>query len=291
MKKIVLFLALTVIITVNSQNTFPASGNVGIGTISPTESLQVDGNILTDKLIVDASGEYRLLQVGSLIDGFNRNFNFMKNSPEDQVRFAMYNSLGNIIFDLNNSQVASYMTMKSRTGTEIFKFSRVSSLGSFLHMPFTDSRIVIGGYGDYLHSDGHKFVVKNGSAMIEGNILTNNNVGIGTSSFVDGSDTYRLSVNGKVRAEAVKVYTGWADYVFENDYKLPTLEEVEAFIKQNGHLKDIPSAKEVEANGIDLGEMNKLLLQKIEELTLYIIELKKEVDILKSKIGEDENEN
>jgi len=112
-------------------------------------------------------------------------------------------------------------------------------------------------------------------------IDTNGNVGIGTSSFVDGSDIYKLSVDGRLRADAVKVYTTWADFVFEADYELPTLSEVEAHIAKFGHLKDIPSAAEVEANGIELGEMNKLLLQKIEELTLYVIEMKKEIEVLK----------
>lgn len=104
----------------------------------------------------------------------------------------------------------------------------------------------------------------------------NSFVTIGTNSFSDGAEVYRLSVNGNMRARRVKVYTTWADYVFEKDYKLPTLEEVEQHIKEKGHLQDIPSAKEVEANGIELGEMNKLLLQKIEELTLYMIDHKKE---------------
>jgi hypothetical protein len=103
----------------------------------------------------------------------------------------------------------------------------------------------------------------------------NSRVCIGTSSFTDGVDVYSLSVNGNVRADRVKVYTTWADYVFEEDYKLPTLAEVEQHINEKGHLKDIPSAAEVEAKGIELGEMNKLLLQKIEELTLYMIEQNK----------------
>ena len=116
-------------------------------------------------------------------------------------------------------------------------------------------------------------------------LLTQSNsfLGIGTSNFVDGSDTYRLSVKGAIRADRVKVYTTWADYVFNKDYNLPTIEEVEQHIKDYGHLKDIPSAKEVEVKGIDLGEMNKLLLQKIEELTLYMIEMKKEINMLKSQ--------
>ena len=90
-----------------------------------------------------------------------------------------------------------------------------------------------------------------------------------------------MAVNGQIRAKEIKVETGWSDFVFFKDYKLPTLEEVEDHIKEKGHLKDIPSANEVEENGIFLGEMNSKLLQKIEELTLYTIQQQKEIEELK----------
>ncbi len=115
------------------------------------------------------------------------------------------------------------------------------------------------------------------------------NVGIGTTN----PGSYRLAVNGNIRAKEIKVETGWADYVFKESYDLPTLGEVEKHIKEKGHLINIPSGKEVEENGIQLGKMNKLLLEKIEELTLYVIELKKEnenqqceIELLKRKSHE-----
>ena len=74
---------------------------------------------------------------------------------------------------------------------------------------------------------------------------------------------------------------GWSDFVFGNDYNLLTLSEVEDYIDKNGHLPDIPSEAEVEENGINIGEMQAKLLQKIEELTLYVIQLEKEIDELK----------
>ncbi len=112
-------------------------------------------------------------------------------------------------------------------------------------------------------------------------ILYNGNVSIGTpkSDFTDGS--YKLTVNGKVRAQEIKVtMLEWADFVFNKDYKLRPLNEVEQYIKEKKHLPDIPSAHEVSATGINLGEMNTKLLQKIEELTLYMIELEKKVEAL-----------
>ena len=110
-------------------------------------------------------------------------------------------------------------------------------------------------------------------------IESNGNVRIGTTN----PGAWKLSVNGKIRAKEIKVETGWSDFVFENNYRLPTLKEVEKHIKEKGHLKDIPSAREVEESGIFLGEMDSKLLQKIEELTLYTIQQQKEIDILKKE--------
>lgn len=105
------------------------------------------------------------------------------------------------------------------------------------------------------------------------------NVGIGTSA-----PQNKLDVNGTIHAREVKVdLTGWSDFVFQPSYKLKPLIEVESFIKTNGHLQDIPSAAEVEKDGINLGEMQKKLLQKVEELTLYVIEQQKMIDELKKE--------
>ncbi len=77
--------------------------------------------------------------------------------------------------------------------------------------------------------------------------------------------------------------TDWSDFVFDDGYSLRPLGEVERYIEANRHLPDIPSAQQVEKEGVDVGEMNKLLLQKVEELTLYIIDLQKQIDELKSE--------
>ena len=106
------------------------------------------------------------------------------------------------------------------------------------------------------------------------------NMGIGTRPVAN----YKLIVEGAFSARKVKVQQNtWADYVFHESYKLPSLHETEEFIKANKHLPNIPSASEVAKDGIDLGEMNKLLLEKIEELTLHVIELNKKVETLEAR--------
>jgi hypothetical protein len=94
------------------------------------------------------------------------------------------------------------------------------------------------------------------------------NVGIGTIS-----PQYPLSVNGTVQAKEVLVNTGWSDYVFAPTYRLQPLSEVAAYIKENQHLPDMPSAADVEKNGVGVGEMESKLLAKVEELTLHVIDL------------------
>jgi hypothetical protein len=95
----------------------------------------------------------------------------------------------------------------------------------------------------------------------------------------------QLTVNGAIHATEVKVNLSipMPDYVFEENYSLPDLKSLESYVKQNKHLPGIPSAKEAEENGLYLKEMNLLLLKKIEELTLYLIEQQKQIDELKAK--------
>jgi hypothetical protein len=128
-----------------------------------------------------------------------------------------------------------------------------------------------------------------------GGIITKEGlIGIGTTTPHEA-----LSVNGNIRSKEVKVeIANWPDYVFKPAYKLPSLTEVKNYIDKNQHLPDVPSEQDVTKNGINLGEMNKLLMKKVEELTLYLIEkdkgdhkqeminiqLQKAIHLLKEKI-------
>ena len=104
----------------------------------------------------------------------------------------------------------------------------------------------------------------------------------------NGSSAFR--VDGTLIAEEIIVQSdAWADYVFDNGYNLRPLNEVERYIEENGHLPDVPSAEEVSEGGVNVGEMNKILLQKIEEQTLYTLGLKKENNELKARLDKLEN--
>jgi hypothetical protein len=110
-------------------------------------------------------------------------------------------------------------------------------------------------------------------------LVTNSNVGIGYSN-----PQNKLDVNGTVRAKEFKAtLDNWSDYVFEKNYKLMPLKEVENYISANNRLPGVPSAGQVKTNGVDLGAMNALLLKKVEELTLYVIELNKKIEKLEAK--------
>jgi len=105
---------------------------------------------------------------------------------------------------------------------------------------------------------------------------------IGITNVTDNS--YKLYVEKGIRTRKVKVdLDAWADYVFDANYKLPSLTDVENYIQQNKHLPDVPSAIDVEKNGVDLGENQKVLLQKIEELTLYVIDQNKKIETLQNQ--------
>ena len=98
---------------------------------------------------------------------------------------------------------------------------------------------------------------------------------------------YTLVVGGKILAEEVRIQlTGkWADHVFDDDYDLRSLNQVEAFIQANHHLPDVPNAAEVTAHGVGVGEMQSTLLRKIEELTLHLIAQQKTIETLQRRLA------
>lgn len=146
--------------------------------------------------------------------------------------------------------------------------------------------LVEGPAGD--NSDGGGGEGGQWSSNTNGIHYNGGNVGIGVDL-----PTEKLEVNGQIHAREVKVDVNFPapDYVFHEDYDLKTPEEIQNYIDKHGHLPNIPSAKEIEANGIELGLMNMKLLEKIEELTLYILEQDKKQKALEQRLNALENQN
>ncbi len=160
----------------------------------------------------------------------------------------------------------------------------LNSLGS--------NNIFIGYYAGKNTNNSNKLIINNSSnetPIIYGDLSTNQ-IGINTSSLPSGPlyEDYKLAVNGKIISSKAKVLltADWPDYVFEESYELKQLSEVETYINTNKHLEKIPSREEINDKGYHLEEMDILLLEKIEELTLYTIEKQKKIDALKKKLNE-----
>ncbi len=268
MKNLLLFIAILLSVTVESQNTFPLNGNVGIGTLVPSEELEVIGAVKARNGIfnlsqpngsvfssyADRGEQCRVLGLGTEFSSSGSLFNFY-DFPESN-----YNTHSTTVFGIEDRNYKSRFAFWARTNNSSDFICYDKNQSAFFKISEDDNEVTLEMAND------------------------NSYVMIGTNTYIDNGDLYKLSVNGKVRANSVKVYTDWADFVFEKNYKLPLLEEVELYIKKNGHLKDIPSENDVEQNGIELGEMNKLLLQKVEELTLYLISQNKDIEAMKIQI-------
>jgi hypothetical protein len=230
-----------------------ASGNVGIGTQSPIGRLDVLGAGTTSStntfLLRNSLGDtlMRMRDDGRMGIGYNGvSYGRTLNMGGTGVNFYTPNEVafGGAIFPTDTSLVIW------------------SNSGSNNYLVFQPSW---GNTGVGTYTPNAKLHL-NGAMLIGGN---NDRVAVG----------YQLSVAGKIISEEVKVQlrASWPDYVFADDYQLMPLEELQKSIQQNKHLPNIPSAAAVNAaNGIELGEMNRKLVEKVEELTLYILQLKKE---------------
>lgn len=173
---------------------------------------------------------------------------------------------------------SGYLMMGSQASTNMVMDNneiqvRNNGAGSHLYLQNGGGNVFVGDATNF--NSSHRLGV-------DGNAVFLGAVRIGETVTPGG---YKLAVDGKAICTEllVRLVPNWPDYVFNNKYKLRGLNEVEDFIKKNNHLPGIPSAKEVESNGINVGEMQKLQMEKIEELTLYIIELKKEIEKLKAQ--------
>ncbi len=183
---------------------------------------------------------------------------------------------GNVgVGTLNPSNVQSWNKVLEVYGNSSAKLLVSTNLesvkmGMFSHFNWAGARGIVGTESQ------HDLSIQTGySEKIR--VKLNGNVGIGINN-----PTHKLSVNGTIQTKEVNITaTGWADYVFRPEYQLMPLSELEAYIAENGHLPNIPTEADVAGNGVNLAEMNVKLLEKVEELTLYMLQQQKEIELLK----------
>ncbi|MBO9684096.1 MAG: hypothetical protein J7502_15760 [Flavisolibacter sp.] len=328
---LLLIILLSVCKTQAQTNSFPSSGNVGIGATNPDVHLQIveyaesrpGGNTAPTKSVLKftrvgtpdyawtESAEFRIghggpSAWGSKLDLFVNGASNQSNIPDQQVMTWQYN--GNVGIGTDNPRALLDVGKPGGGGLLGSVLSRLPEGNSYGEGTFLGVRsweTKVAGYGDSYggksFSIEHSFYGKINSAINfhrgdseDGGWISfstyngaekmrldrNGNLGIGIIN-----PQNKLDVNGKVHAKEVKVdMTGWSDYVLKKDYKRLPLEEVEKHIEQKGTLPGIPTEAAVIKDGIELGEMNKKLLAKIEELTLYVIDLKKQLDAQDAKI-------
>ncbi len=241
----------------NSSMVINKSGFVGIGTESPTAKLTVDGNIGFHNRNSTSSDGYRFIRGNANYDGL--------------VLFAdnEFSNGSGIILDADNAGNSGTIGFVSGGGTAGGGHNTDVAF-SFMQYNYNSST----QDGDY---NSNMSITKDGQ------------VKIGDVQIVS-KDEYKLYVQTGILTEKVKVAVNgtadWSDYVFADNYDLKPIEEVAQYIKENKHLPDVPSAEEVVKDGIDLGKMDATLLQKIEELTLYMIDLKNENATLSNEVDE-----
>ncbi|WP_340076408.1 hypothetical protein [Leptobacterium sp. I13] len=218
-----------------------------------------------------SENDYSTTKVSMFINNSDGNVGIGNTSPSEKLDV----SLGNIILD-NNYSLKFRNNQGVFDGAEIVRFTgnamRFRYIGNALNFDALDNQpILIKNQNDEvkirLHPNGNSY-------------FNYGNVGIGTTV-----PDAKLTVKGVIHSEEVLIDLSvpGPDYVFHEDYKLRSLEELQNYIKENKHLPNIPSAKNMEANGIELGVMNMKLLEKIEELTLYTIQQEKELEKQKNR--------
>lgn len=228
----------------------------------------LSGNVNLEHLKITNS-----LEFGNELDNTNSTFVIQgANSPTGEA------GKRDIIFNFKN---AGQSGIRAFRGDEWGTFLQLmtSQLGDATGMPRV--RMHIDQYGKIDVGTVNPFYELDVNGTISSqNLLTTGSVGIGTTN----TDGYKLTVNGIIRAKEIKVESDWADFVFKKDYKLPTLREVEKHIEEKGTLPGVPSESDVKTNGVNLGEVNALLLQKIEELTLYAIKQQELIEKMQVEI-------
>ena len=269
-------------------------GKVGIGTTSPDKLLTIKTNeFIGWEYTASGSGSYHTISGGGInpmsftVNPFSANDPIFKFNGNTGTKVTILNG-GNV--GIGTDQPTKKLHLEGAPWTGIKIRNTTTSGGRGIKNDYLDGND--DGwtmfYGGHYTGQPLRFApISQGSQGITTlSLLDNGSVGIGTET-----PAYKLDVIGTIRAREIKVDLNGADFVFEDDYNLKSLHEVEAFVIKNKHLPDILPAEEMEKDGTELGELNIKLLQKIEELTLYMIEQNKKTETLIEKVETLESEN
>jgi len=281
MKKLVVTFTLFALFAFSYSQTSPSSQQVGSydWKIQSGSGTMANPSIITLDGTSDNTGGSLILESGTGYAG-SGNISLFSNG---QVFFSANG--GSHYLSLNTSN-STYQSIS--TNSSYIKFLKPITVSDDLT---TTGDLTVSGnisgtqnvdFPKFIDSDNSSYFVDPSSSSTS--MILNGAVGIGTTTIPTG---YKLAVNGKFVATEVLVelYNDWPDYVFSDDYNIMPIGDLENYIKKHNHLPNIPSAKEIEADGQNLGEMQILLLQKVEELTLYIIDLENRNQALEERIN------
>ncbi|KYG81910.1 hypothetical protein EV198_2512 [Roseivirga ehrenbergii] len=267
--------------------TIKSNGNIGMGTTSPSAKLHLTNGSQDIRLLTGTNTSGYMLDIGVNDNGVNfhnnsvgRGYNFTNAASDHLLTIKSNGDIGIGTtsptygkLDVNGI-IASSKLGQGDPSTNYDVGTRIALNGANVN-PYAiglgandDDRYPMWFQTGTINGGGFEWFIGTSEKM---RIDKQGNLGIGTTS-----PNEKLEVNGTIRSKKVKVEASpWPDFVFAPNFKLRTLNELEAYIKANQHLPEVPSAKEVEENGLDLGKMDAALLQKVEELTLYLIEMNK----------------
>jgi hypothetical protein len=277
----------------NSVGT-PSCPRFGLGTTNMQAELDIEGAPYSLPGLVVGAGNvgvntqipFAQLQVNSLGSGWqNGNNSVSIGSMGDGGPIYPWSYIGFNATRSNKVNPANWSTGTDGSNTHgnnggVVLAENASGSLYFVSLPTTNTGIHNIGDDNALLNNTTMLLTSAGQLVIGNDIITSNNI--------PGSYGLYVSYGGILTTE-VKVATvnssNWSDYVFSNNYKLKTLNEVERYIKDNKHLPDVPSSAEVQKDGIDLAEMDATLLKKVEELTLYILQQQQQIDELKKEVA------
>ncbi|MFV1883186.1 MAG: hypothetical protein ACMZ7B_01655 [Balneola sp.] len=279
---------LNIRVNTDINGSLKTTGAYTLESANPTMIFKETGISNNDYDIQVNNGDFKILKVDDTRSTFENVFTILDNEnigigssyPEADLHIKE-SSIGapSLLIQRKGYVGGSGGEAGAELGTILFKNDHTNNYGAMIKGVISPS-----GWADNAALDF--YVSRNNSYNMVMRIDSDENVGIGVTD-----PAHKLDVSGTIHSEEVIVDLNveGPDYVFEEDYALPSLSEIEAFIKANKHLPEIPSAKEMEENGIILGEMNMLLLKKIEELTLHAIAQEKAKDKQQS-INEEQRE-